>query len=748
MTASRRWRRPTHLLTVAAIFVATAFVGVTRPPGLDDLGNTVFDGWERLEAEPFDPNLPVRVVAVDEASLAAHGQWPWPRSVLADLTTRLAQAGAAAIAYDFVFAEPDRVSLDRVVDTLPEGEEKAALARLVAGRPSNDERFAQAVAASPTVLGATMLTQATTAGRVSGGLAGLAKAGFAAAGDAPEPSLPRFSGVAAPLARLAAVAPGIGATNWLPDRDQVVRRIPLVVRDGEGKLPSLALEALRVAQGASTVLIRSTGAVGERGFGATAIEAIRVGDFTIATDGHGAVHPRHRRTAPQAWISAERVLAGTIERDEIAGRIVVVGPTAAGLGDTRATPIDPSVPGVELHAQTIEGVLSGRLLVRPDWAPGAEAVLALVLVVIVGLALPGLPPVASAGLATAVVAMLMGGSFLAFRSDLLFDGAFPAGAVIAMQLVGAVEVWRSEQQTRRSIHAAFGKYLSPAVVDRLAENPDRLELGGETRDVTVMFCDLRNFTTLSEGLDAAELTVFMNAYLTPATDAVLEAHGTVDKYIGDAMMAFWNAPLDDPDHPRHAVEAALAIRAGLVDFRRQRAEVDRAAGRAVKPIEIGIGLARGPCSVGNMGSIRRFDYSILGDTANLASRLEGVSKLYGVDLVATEEVRRAAPEFAWLELDRVQVKGRSAVTRLFTAVGDGEFAGGAVFAGWAEAHERLLAAWRDGRFEAAEGLARELAERVEAPWRRSYEIFAERIVRTIAEPPVGAWDGVRRLDQK
>ncbi len=746
MNPFARLRRPVHVATIAAIVAATLAVGVLQPTWRGDLANFVFDTFQRLDPAEPTPDGPVRVVAIDEASLAARGQWPWPRTLVAELTTKLAEAGAAAIAFDVVFAEPDRLDLTQIAATLPDGADRTALARLGAARPNNDARFADALAHAPSLLAATFLSQAPATARPA-----LApKAGFASAGDPPEPHLPLFAGLTAPLDALAAAAPGLGATNWLPDHDQIVRRIPLVMRTREIMLPSLALEALRIAQGAPSVLIRSTGAAGETAFGrGGGINAVRVGEVTVATDAHGAVRPHYRPVDPARWLSAESILAGTVPAHEIAGRIVFVGTTAVGLGDIRATPLDASVPGVEMHAQTVEGILDGRLLVRPDWAAGAETLLALALVVLVGALLPLIPPFAAAGLGAALLAALLAASLWAFRSrSLLVDPAFPALALVATHLFGALAVWRSEQQTRRTIHAAFGKFLSPAVVDRLAEHPERLVLGGETRELTVMFTDLRGFTALSEGLDASELTAFMNDYLTPMTDAVLETDGTVDKYIGDAVVAFWNAPLDDPDHTPHAVAAALRMRAELVGFAARRAEIDTRAGRPIRDIRMGVGIARGPCSVGNMGSSRRFDYSILGDTANLASRLEGLSKLYRVDIVATGDARAAAPDVAWIELDRVRVHGREAVTTLFTPVGDAAMAASPEFQAWNTAHARLLAAWRNARFVDALGEARALATTVEPEWRGYYDDFIGRIETMVATPPGPDWSPIRRLDVK
>ena len=456
----------------------------------------------------------------------------------------------------------------------------------------------------------------------------------------------------------------------------MIRRVPLVARQGDTLLPSLALEALRVAQEASTVIIRASNASGQSAFGKdTGINAVKVGGREIATGAHADVRPYYTPTEPARIIPVSRLLHGTVDRAEIEGRIILVGTTAIGLGDVRATPLDPAVPGVEIQAQIIEALIGDTVLARPDWAPGAELAVAILLFLLVALALPSLAPSVSALIVVAAIAGCAAASFLSFdRAKLLIDPALPSLSMIAAYVFGTLSLWRAERVSRKQVRTAFGKFLAPAVVDRLAADPRGLVLGGETRELTVMFSDLRNFSGMSEGLDAQALTHFMNAYLTPMTDAILDEEGTVDKYIGDAIVAFWNAPLDVRDHAAKAVRAALRMRAGPRASSTRRARGSSAATRPLRcRRRMGIGLNLGPCTVGNMGSLRRFDYSVLGDTANLASRLEGVSKLYGVDIIASKSVAERAPGFAWLELDRVRVKGRREATTIFGLAGDEAF---------------------------------------------------------------------------
>jgi adenylate cyclase len=710
-----------YLGVVAANLALAAALAFTGPDVLADLGNAVFDRFQRLDPAPFDPDGPVRVASIDERSLAEIGQWPWPRSTLAELTDRLREKGAAAIAFDAIFAEPDRLDPASLAKLLPPGGETAALAAQLAKAPGNDAAFAAALAKARSVLGLSLLAQAGAASAVA------PKAGFASAGDEAAPFLPAFQGIAAPLPALAEAAAGLGAINWLPDRDQVVRRIPLVARLGDRLYPALSLEALRIASGASTILIRASNASGQHDFGAqTGVNALRVGDLTISTDAHGAIRPHFSPADPRRLISVAAILRGEVADDDIRGRIVFVGPTAAALGDIRATPLEAALPGVEIHAQIVEQMLSGGLLARPDWAPGAELAAALALTLLTALALPALSPLAGAAFGALAILGLFGGAFWAFaRAGLLLDPAAPALAVGWQTLTGLLALWRAEIAARRHIQTAFGKYLSPVVVARLAEQPEQLVLGGETRELTVMFADLRDFTSLSEGLAAHEVTALINAFLTPMTEAILTEEGTIDKYVGDAIMAFWNAPLEVPDHPRRAVAAALAMRDALAKL--------NAAREGEKPLRIGIGLNLGPCSVGNMGSARRFDYSALGDNVNLASRLEGASKAYGIDILVAGEVAERAPDAAWLDLGGLTVKGRAAPVAVCTPAGDAAFAASEDFKAWRKDHDAMMSAYRAADYAGAANRATALEAAAPPAFRALYRLMGARFERLAAE---------------
>jgi adenylate cyclase len=717
-----RWNRP-YLIPIVAMFTLAAVFGVMRPRVLDDPGNFVFDTWQRIEPRTFERDGPVRIVAIDEASLSELGQWPWPRTRLAEAARRLTELGAAAITFDIIFNEPDRTSAENIVAALPGGDLRETLSAHLAEAQTNDQAFAHALGDAPSVLSASLLPVAVPRELAP-------KAGFAHAGDNPDEFIVGFEGAAGPLPILAAAAKGIGAINWLPDRDQVVRRVPLLVKLKSALLPSLALESLRVAQGASTIVVRSSNASGQTAFGRqTGINALKVGDREINTGPRADIRPYYTPTQADRFISFGRLLRNEVRQDEIEGRIVLIGTTATGLSDVRATPLDVSVPGVEIHAEIIEALISGAILARPDWAPAAETTLGLMAFGIVALLLPVLPPLASVACVILAVAACTFASFVGFeRARILLDPTFPSLAIIGAYFAGTLALWRADRIARQQIRFAFGKFLSPEVIDRLASDPRGLVLGGETRELTIMFCDLRNFSSLSEGLAAQELTQFMNSFLTPMTDAILDHEGTVDKYVGDAVVAFWNAPLDVPDHPAKAIAAALRMREELAAFNAAREQAARAKGEANAQAMMGIGLNAGSCTVGNMGSLRRFDYSVLGDTVNLAARLERASKIYHVDILAAESVVRGTPQFAWLELDWIRVKGRSEVTTIFGLAGDTAFAQTGAFSEWRRVHAEMLSAYRTGDLARAQSYARKLCAEVPPSWRALYQSMADRFV--------------------
>jgi adenylate cyclase len=648
-------------LLVAAILLGALALRIADPFFVQALRLIAFDSYQILSPASYDPEIPVRVVDVDEESLAKIGQWPWPRTVLADLLDRLTERGAAVVVFDMIFAEPDQTSPEQALDRFEPGQ-RAEIAAIIGPQRSHDAIFAERIAGSNAVLATALSSRATGVPP--------AKAGYAAAGDDPLNFLTRFAGATTNLAMFDAVASGIGSINWTPDRDQVIRRVPLMFRVGDNYVPSLITESLRAAQGASTYVLKASNASGETAYGeATGINHIRVGDIEIPTDSDAGIWLRFRPSNFGTYLPAWKVLAGEVDPAEIQGRIMLIGTSAPGLIDLRATPLDASIAGVEIHAQAIEHILSGRSITRPDYAQALELSIVVAIGILIAFFLPRLTASQSAFVGVLVVAFLLIGGWLAFsRWGMLLDPSFPALALFMLISAATAYVYRRVEQQRGEVRRAFAHYVSPSVVDELIAHPEKLELGGVVRELTLLFCDVRNFTAISERFTAAELTRFINSLLTPLTDIILGNKGTIDKYMGDAIMAFWNAPLDDADHAANACRSAVAMVIRVEALNETWRAEDEAAGRKFVPVAIGIGINSGEALVGNLGSDQRFDYSCLGDEVNVASRLEGLSKYYGMSVVVGEATATLQKALPIMELDLIRVKGRARPSRIYTLV--------------------------------------------------------------------------------
>lgn len=736
----RRLSKAAAALIALSIGGVLAAVSLAEPVPVKAIRNILFDAYLRASPRAFNPEMPVRIVDIDDESLARFGQWPWPRTTVARLVDAIGERDAAAIGLDIVFAEPDRTSPEAVLPLLPPSPERDALEKRILGENySNDRVLADAFGKWPLVAGI-VLNGAKTPPPI--------KAGFATAGDSPLLFVPKFDGALAPIDILRSGVKGFGALNWVPEYDQVIRRVPTILAVGEQLVPSLAIETLRVAQEASTIVIKSSNASGENAFGnQTGLVSVKVGAVVIPTDGDGSVRLRYAGTRLERRIPAWKLLAGEIDKSEIEGRIVFVGSSASALADMRASPLDPAIPGVEVHAEVVEHALAASRLARPEWVPGAEAiaiVLSALVASLVGYRFAPLPS-ASVGVASIGLAGLAG--WRAFvDAHLLLDTVMPSVAGLLAFSATSIARWRASDSEKKAVRHAFGHYLSPAMVERLTQAPENLILGGEQREMTLLFSDVRGFTSLSETFkgNPPGLTQLMNRLLTPLTNAIIERSGTVDKYMGDAIMAFWNAPLDVEEHAALACETALAMRRSLDTLNREMRAEAVGAGRRYAEIDIGIGLNTGECIVGNMGSDIRFDYSVLGDPVNLASRLEGQTKTYGVNVLigeATEALVRG--RFALIELDLVQVKGKAEPQRIFALLGDATMLAQPSFTNLRDSVANMLAAYRDRRWDDAERLASGLLRlMVEYPVQGYVEMMRQRIERFRRNPPPDGWDGV------
>jgi len=735
-----RWARQVGLARAVCVLLLFALVPlrIADPQPLEEVHLRTFDLFQLLRPR-VQTARPVLIADIDEASLKAIGQWPWPRTVVADLVTRLRALGAVAIGFDIVFAEPDRLSPAVAVSSF-RGLDDATRGKLAA-LPSNDAVLAEAIKAA----GAVVVGQAGAAiAQPRTDTEAPLQTGFAIRGPDPRPFLLTFPGLLRNVLPIEQAAAGRGLFSINPERDGIVRRVPVIMEAQDTLVPSLTMDMLRVVTRAGAILIRTDQA---------GVRAVAVPGLELPTDSHGQFWVYFNKHDPARYVSAADVLNGSVPDDRVRGRLVLIGTSATGLLDVKTTPVDPAMPGVEVHAQILENVLTKSFLSNPNYAIGAELILAIVLGLAVIVAAPILPAAIVLSLGALLIVGLAGMSWYFFAEhNLLIDFTYPLISSWLLFLVLTFVNYFREQRQRQQIRSAFGYYLSPALVEQLAKSPEKLVLGGEERRMTILFSDVRGFTSISEHYkdDPAGLTHLMNRFLTPMTNAIIERNGTIDKYIGDAIMAFWNAPLDDEDHEANACDAALEMLARAEELNSEFKREADASGGVYLPLRIGIGLNTGPCVVGNMGSDFRFNYSVLGDTVNVASRLESRTKDYRLSLViGSRTAEKAKAKFATMEIDLIQVKGKKQPEAVFTVLGRAEVDDDPRCQELRELNARMLAAYRSQHWDEAESLidrCRKLANGFGVSG--LYDMYVERIAAYRAAPPAADWTGVYEAESK
>ncbi|MEM1429323.1 MAG: adenylate/guanylate cyclase domain-containing protein [Pseudomonadota bacterium] len=725
-------------LALVALLLA---LRIADPAPVAALRHASFDLFQQI-APRAPPGLPVAIVDIDDPSLAELGQWPWPRTMVADLIDRATADGAAAIALDIVFAEPDRLSPDRLAadNTGLPAPARAALA----GLDSNDAVLARAVAASRVVLGETSVRSARAALPDTREPKPVPHAFL---GPDPAPFLQDFPDLVQNLPALQEAASGFGVFTVRPDRDGIYRRVPLVLRVQGALRLGLSAELLRVATGGQAFAVRSN---------AAGIDGVVVGGQVVRTEADGTVWPHFSPHDPARFVSAADLIEGRMPAGRLAGHLVLVGTTAIGLEDFRPTPLGVPMAGVEIHAQVLENILSQSLLVRPNYAIGAElatlAILGLLVVVLVPAIAARWVIALAAGLVASWAALTWG---LFETRRILLDPSWPIlGTALVLVLMSTANYLREERR-RAAIRTAFGQYVSPDLVARLADAPEALTLGGERRDITVLFSDVRGFTALAEGYrdDPQGLTALMNRLLNVLSAAILDHRGTIDKFMGDAVMAFWNAPLDIDDHPQASCAAALRMQADIARLNGARlSEAPAARGDGGRPIDVGIGINTGSCVVGNMGSDTRFDYTALGDAVNLASRLEGQCKTYGVKiLLGAATAETVAQDFALIEIDLIRVKGKTAPERIYALLGDAAMQRSAGFAELAALNAEMRQAYAAQKWAAVRpALDRidQCADVLGVDLAGYTALYRGRCAAFLSTPPGPGWDGVTTAAEK
>ncbi len=721
---------------------------IADPVFISNLRNQSFDFLQRIHPRP-EQALPVAIVDIDENSLEQFGQWPWPRTRVAELVDRLTALGVATMGFDIIFAEADRLSPDKIAadnPDLPSNIREAMIAL-----PSNEQSLVNAFARSRVVVGETSARQGQTTRDETKETTKreIPKVPSANLGPDPAPFLNSFPRLVQNIEPLSNAAMGRGVFTVIPDADGVFRRFPLVVlAEGEKRL-ALSTEILRIATGGKAFAIKTNDA---------GIYSIVVGGVEVPTESDASIWPWFNASSRERYVSAGQVLNNTERAKTLAGKMVLIGTSAVGLEDYRATPVASQMPGVEIHAQIIENILTKSFLLRPNYALGMEIVFLTVIGLLMVWLLPKIGAVYSAATAVMILGGFSAGTLWAFfQHRLLIDGIFPVAALTALFMVLATANYIREEMEKRQIRGAFGQYLSPALVSKLAENPELLSLGGETIELTLLFTDIRGFTGISESYkkNPQGLTQLMNRFLNTLSEPILGRSGTIDKYMGDAIMAFWNAPIAIEGHAEKACLSALKMLDNLSALNAaRREEWDESSGQPLLDFKIGIGINTGECVVGNMGSDLRFDYTALGDTVNLASRLEGQSKNYGVEIILGDRTAKAVRDtLATLEIDLIQVKGKTEPERIHALLGGEELALEPDFMAMRAMNAMMLSAYHrqdwTSAFESLEELSI-IADRIGlAESLDTYLFIMEtRISEFRANPPGPNWNGVYEATSK
>jgi adenylate cyclase len=691
----------------------------------------LYDAWlERTAPAGFDDR--VAILDIDEASLKSVGRWPWSREVMTTLVERLFdQYGVAAVGFDVVFAESDTSSgLDTLRqlarrDLAGSREFQTALKQL-APQLDYDARFAAALAERPVSLGYYFIPEGYSDART---------------GMLPAPSLPLTAfeplvpgtppvGYGANLTAFQQAVPAAGFFNMRADHDGTARRMGLVQPFGEGYYVSLSVSSLQVAFGGDPVL---AGADRHSILGREYVSPwLEVGGIRLPLDIDGGVHVPYRAGAPFPYISVADVLSGKAALDQLENRIVLLGSTAPGLADLRVTPFSNAFPGVEIHAHLIAGMLDGTTLVTPPWSDDARLVAVLLLgALLTGMLLRYGPTIGLAAI-VALLALLLAAYGAAWSHFMVIPMAAPMLTLLGLYALNTAYGFFAATRSKRQITKLFGQYVPPQLATEMSRNPAHYTMEGQSRDMTVLFSDIRGFTNFSEKLPPAELSEVLNAYLSTMTRIIQQHQGTIDKYIGDAVMAFWNAPVDLADHATRGVATALDMQAALPKLN------EDFAARGWPEVKIGIGVNTGRMSVGNMGSEFRMSYTVMGDAVNLGSRLEGITKQYGVGILATQTTVDADPLHAFMKVDDVRVKGKETPVAIYEPLGPKDELDETLRQQAAE-FEAAYAAYQQQDWTAAEAALKTLNARAPRPL---YDIYIERIAHFREVPPPADWDGV------
>ncbi|MEE8364462.1 MAG: adenylate/guanylate cyclase domain-containing protein [Gammaproteobacteria bacterium] len=723
-------------LILLALLLDTS--GLVKYPFVKQLENWTYDA--RLNfTRPNTIDNRIVIVDIDENSLAEVGRWPWGRDKLATIVDNLFDYYQAnTVSFDIVFAEKDESSGLAIFEHLANNELSNNLAYQQAFdriRPSlqHDRIFANSLKGKNVVMGYYFKS------RVSEGE-------ISEIGLLPPPimkmdaqwserlQINQAAGYSGNLAILQSAAGSGGYfDNPHVDPDGVFRRVPLIQTYENFLFSSLALATMRafLSQPRVDLIVESEGTRNGKEY--YALEAIKLGDYRIPVDNNGAAYVPYRGLEGSfPYLSAHKVLTRDIDPAILKDKIVLVGTSAPGLLDLRSTPVQNVYPGVEVHANIISGMLDQRINHKPAWTIGYEFVMLILVAVSMALLLPLLPPLYAAAGTVGIGLLVIAGTMVAWHNHLILPLASPLLLISLIFMLHMTYGFFIESRGKRQLALLFGQYIPPELVDEMSDSPSEFTLDGENREMTVLFSDVRGFTTISEGMDPRQLTQLMNALLTPMTRVIHKNRGTIDKYMGDAIMSFWGAPLSDSEHARHALYAALEM---IEELKIMQEEFKL---RGWPEVNMGIGLNTGAMNVGNMGSEFRMAYTVLGDAVNLGSRLEGLTKFYEVKIIVSASTRASIPEFTFREIDLVIVKGKNEPVAIFEPVGHKNDLDKTVRSELTR-YKQALTRFRSQNWDKAEidffNLHRS------DPDRKLYQIYLDRIVHYRNEPPGSDWDG-------
>ena len=707
------------------IFVATLYI--YEPSYLNLLELKLYD---TLFGQSYssEQTHSVAIVDIDDQSLEEFGQWPWPRYRVALLLQKINMAGALAVGLDILFAEPDGTSPIVMKNALKRDlHVDINFSDMPDALLDNDKLLANVLDKGPYVLGFSGIFTKKDLNKTPNLLRQLKALQVKEAGaESADHYLFQANDLIPPLPLLLNGSNDSGFMNTLTDRDGVIRRTPLFISWQQKIYPQLSLATLLTAlkhQIPDPIIKVTKGG----------IESIRIGDTTVPLEANGAMPINYRGPSSTfPYISAKDVLNDKVDPKELKGKIIFLGTSASGLMDIRVSPLDQIYPGVEVHATVVDNILSKDFIYRPSWAPGLE----LLLILLWGLITTILIGWANAVLTIPVTLLLAlgawyGGIWSLEHLNIWISPFFPIIVlVLNFSVLNMQKFWSSEKK-KKFFKSAFSKYVSKAVVDQLANNPEKLSLEGEEKEISILFSDIRGFTSISEQLSPSQITLLLHDYFTPVTKIIINNHGTHDKFIGDAVMSFWNAPIDVDNHERFAIKAGLEMIDALVDLNRDFQE------KFGIQIAVGIGLHSGRCRVGNMGSDDIFDYTIIGDNVNLASRLEGLTKFYGVQLIISDSMLKGlTTDLLAQELDLVRVKGKDKPVRIYSVYSNKDGARQKEI----EHYQEGLSLYKNKQFKDGEDLFKTLADKY--PGQKLYSIYQKRCALFINNPPEDDWDGV------